>query len=206
MQVEVRTTESPPSRGLGGSHIVDEPDQAHGEQAPAVTPQHEQVRRARVLHGVLAELLGLLELEAHDQEDEREDVADAQARPPYRAVVLVLRGRGDDVCWGGRGPALLDKGAGRQAGPHVRFWLDWELTGNKCAHHETPVDHRVREEDEPPVAGPGLQLAARLGAAHATGRVFTYINTIYLHGGSTTNFIMSRDAYLRCRCRPSYRR
>ena len=102
--------------GRGGSHVIDEPDQAHGEQAPAVTPQHEQVRRARVLHGVLAELLGLLELKTHDQEDEREDAADAQARPPYRAVVLVLRGRGDDVCWGGRGPALLDKGAGRQAG------------------------------------------------------------------------------------------
>lgn len=45
------------------SYIVDEPYQADDEQSPPVEPPHERVRRPRILHGMLAELLGLLEPE-----------------------------------------------------------------------------------------------------------------------------------------------
>lgn len=52
-------------------------------------------------------------------------------------------------------------------------FLCGDLTGNESSDHEAPVDHRVREEDEPPVPGSRLQLAAGFGATNAAGGIFT---------------------------------
>ena len=74
----------------GGTYVVDEPDQTDDEEAEAVEAEDESVGGLGVLHGVLLELLGLLEKEAQDQEQRGEDGADAQADPPDGAEVLVV--------------------------------------------------------------------------------------------------------------------
>jgi hypothetical protein len=54
-----------------------------------------------VFHGVLFELVGLLDEKAEDYEDGGKDGADAQAGAPDDAEVLVVAGYGDDVGYEG---------------------------------------------------------------------------------------------------------
>lgn len=127
--------------------VVDEPNEGDDQQPRAVELGHEPVRDFHVGHAVAGELLGLLEAQAHHQEDEGEHDADTERGSPLGAVVAVLAGGGHDV-------------------------------GHKGAHDEAHVDGGVGEEDEPAVAGPGLELAAGLGTAHRAGWVFAaYANT-----------------------------
>lgn len=51
------------------------------------------------------------------------------------------------------------------------------LTGNKCANNKAPINHGVGEENEPAVAGALLELAARLGAANTSSRIFAYMSS-----------------------------
>lgn len=79
------------------THIIDEPDQADDEEAPAVHLEGQQVGRLGIAHRVLGRGLRLLHEQAEDEEEDRKDHADTQAGAPDGAVVAVVAGRGDYV-------------------------------------------------------------------------------------------------------------
>ena len=84
------------AEGVGGE-VVDEPDEADGEEAEAVEFEHERVGGAGVLEGVLLEFFGLADEEAHDEEDGGEDGPDGKAYTPDGAEVGVVACGGHDV-------------------------------------------------------------------------------------------------------------
>ena len=90
------------NRGWRGreTDVVDEPYQAHDDQAEAVEAEHQAVGRLGVAHRVARELLGLLDKQPHDEDDDREDAADGQASAPLGAVEAVLAGCRHDDCLG----------------------------------------------------------------------------------------------------------
>lgn len=76
--------------------IVEEPNDAHGEQTEAVVAEDQQVGRL-VPHGLLVELLRLLESETEDEEDEGEDNTDSERSAPDGAEAAVVGSSGNDV-------------------------------------------------------------------------------------------------------------
>lgn len=79
------------------TYVIDEPNQRHNKQSKAVVLEDEGVRSAGVPHGVAAELLGLLQLETQNKQDEREDDTNAQTGAPDGSVVSVVGGGSHDI-------------------------------------------------------------------------------------------------------------
>lgn len=76
--------------------IVEEPNGAHGEQSEAVVAEDQQVG-CLVPHGLLVELIGLLESETEDEQDEGEDDTDSERSAPDGAEAAVVGSSGNDV-------------------------------------------------------------------------------------------------------------
>jgi len=79
------------------THIIYEPDQADNKQTEAIEPKHQAIWSLGILHGVLLELLGLLDEEAQDEEDRREYEPNAETGSPDGVVVFVVTSRGDHI-------------------------------------------------------------------------------------------------------------
>lgn len=121
-----------------------------------------------MLHGLLVELIGLLESETEDEEDEGENDADSERSAPDGAEAAVVSSSGNDVYRFEARCQFGDSQMDEQQKEGTR------LTRDKCANDETPVNHGVGEENKPAVAGALLELAARLGAANTASRIFAY--------------------------------
>ena len=81
---------------LGNTDIVQEPDDADSEQPEAVVTEDEQIG-SLASHGVLGELLGLLEPETENKENQGENDTDSERGPPDGAQVPIVGGSGDNV-------------------------------------------------------------------------------------------------------------
>lgn len=121
--------------------IVDEPDEADDEEAPAVELEDQLVRGLDVAHGLALELLGLLDEEAHDEEDAGEDAADGQRDAPLGAQVLILAGGGNDIYF---------FASCQQINPFSLVWLTKgqrrkRLTRHESTDDEAYINHAVGE-------------------------------------------------------------
>lgn len=84
------------SKRIVKAYIVEEPDDADGEQSEAIVAEDKQVR-SLVPHRFLGELLGLLEPQTEDEENQRENNPDSERGSPDGAKAVVVSSGGDSV-------------------------------------------------------------------------------------------------------------